>query len=282
MKTNNTENLKIKNSYVPKIFSNSRFYQIICDKNIKELINVENLVKSYGKHIVLKGINLKINKGERVAIIGANGAGKTTLMETISQVRIPDSGKITYNFSKLCDPRTKIGFQFQESKYPGNLRVKDIINFYKQLYYDTTDSKQINYLLKVFHLEEFLKKSINKMSGGQKQRFNVLLSVLHSPELLILDELSTGLDIQTRSYIKEFIKNLIVQNNYTLMLVSHNMDEAEFLCERFVIIDDGKIKYDLPKRDIIKQYKSVTNFVEKLFLKDKKSVKDFGTGNYKV
>ncbi len=247
-------------------------YDVQHDPKSNTILKLENIHKRYGSKKVLKGINLEIKRGERVVIIAANGAGKTTLAEIIAQIRIPNKGVIHYNFAKEGEPATKIGFQFQESVYPGRLKVKNILKFYYLLFQDKIDPTRVEKLLDIFNLKELLNRPIAKMSGGQKQRFNVLLGILHTPELLILDELTTGLDIEAKTYIKEFIRELINANNLTLFLISHNADEMDYLANRFIILEDGKIYQDIKRAEVIKKYKSVSHFVEQYFYKHKKDI----------
>ena len=254
-----------------KRLANLGCYKSIVKSDNPNILMIKDVRKVYGKKSALKGINLNIKKGERVAILGANGAGKTTLLEIISQIRKPTSGSVTYNFSTLIDPRIKIGMQFQESKYPGNLRVIDVLRFYKSVYARNINAESINKLLKILGITSYLKKPIiTRLSGGQKQRFNIFLALFYSPELLILDELSTGLDILSREKIMRFVNELVTENNHTLLLVSHQLDEIDYLTNRIIIIENGVVIIDKFKTEILKTWKSLSSFVHNYFLPKKR------------
>lgn len=220
----------------------------------KKIIEVKDVTKHYGKNKVLKGINLDIYEKDCVAIIGANGCGKTTLSEIISTVKQKSSGKIKYSFGETKkDICNNLGIQFQESTYPMYYKVIDIINFFV----DATNSKiskaDLTSMLKLFHLDGIENLYAQGLSGGQKQRLNILLAVVHSPRFLILDEVSTGLDIEAKTDIKNFIKQYIDSTHSTMILVSHSSEEIEFLANRVVVIHDGVIYEDLYVPVILKK-----------------------------
>ena len=250
-------------------------YCVINDIKNPDLIKIINLSKSYGNNKVLKNINLTIKKNERVAIIGENGAGKTTLAEIIAQIKKFNKGSITYNFKEKGLPKERIGFQFQISSYPSKIRIKDIIGFYQKIYIGKIDKNILKLTLKAFDLEKYWNIDVKKLSGGQKQRLNILLAIFHKPELLILDELSSGLDIQSSEYIKKLITFIIKENKLTLLMVSHNISEMDFLCNRFIVIENGSIIFDLTKKEIKKRYKTVDNFINYYFFKYRKPIWKF-------
>ncbi len=233
------------------------------EKNNKCLLNIKNITKNYGKTEVLRGINFKVFKGEKIAILGANGCGKTTLVELICRTKKFSSGSISYNF-KNKSINNAIGVQFQEGNWPDSLSSFDIINFYKEIYPSVT-KEWVDNLLSVFGLKEFYKRPLNRLSGGQKQRFNALLAVLHKPELLILDEISNGLDIQLKHNILVFLEEWLNESQSSLLIVSHNPTEVEYLCNRLVLIDKGKIIINMTVSDVIKKYNSVDNMMNLYF-----------------
>ncbi len=235
-------------------------------KTKKILFKVENLTKKFGSFIALNNINLTIYEGESVALIGANGAGKTTLSEIISGGLKQTSGTIKYEFGNTKAQIAKnIGIQFQDNTFPNGISVKDLIGFYVSVYKVDAKSKDFIKLLEVFELKHLMKKSANSLSGGQRQRLNVILAFLHKPKLLLLDEVSTGLDIKSRNMIRNYIKIITKANNSNLFLVSHNMDEVEFLCNRVILLENGSIIEDNKVSDIVKQNNSVENYANNYF-----------------
>lgn len=185
--------------------------------------------------------------------------GKTTLVELICQTKKPTSGEINYYFD---DDKIKehIGVQFQEGNWPLGLSAYDIIDFYKGIYPYIKD-ETIKQLVEIFDLKKFYKKSLNKSSGGQRQRFNALLAVLHNPDLIILDEVTTGLDIQMRNNILKFLKQQAIEQEKTIILVSHNPDEIEYLCQRVILLHNSSILIDLTVQQVLEKYQSVAKMM---------------------
>ncbi len=234
----------------------------------KNILEVKDIKKNYGKLKVLKGISFNVKEGEKIGIIGANGSGKSTLAEIISQIKEPSSGEIKFSFGN--DKKTiskKVGIQFQESTYPMFYKSIDIINFFLDASKASVTKLQVQKLIKVFHLEGIENKYAQDLSGGQRQKLNVLLAVIHNPKLLLLDEVSTGLDIEAKTDIKKYIKKYLDESHATLILISHNIDELDYLVDRIIVIHDGKIFADLTMSQIKKKYGSLNKYSENLFLK---------------
>ncbi len=233
------------------------------------VINIHDLHKEYGNKKVLKGINLTIREGEKISIVGANGAGKSTLVEIISMIKPITSGKIDYAYgTSKSDISKNIGIQFQEATYPFYYRTIDIIKFFSDATKSNLSKSDIEQLMVDFQLEGMEKMRASALSGGQRQRLSILLAVLNSPKLLILDELSNGLDVEARSKIKLFIKEYLEKHNSTMLMVSHNPEEIEFLAKRMIIIYDGKIYKDLVIKDVILQWGSVEKYLDYVFLEE--------------
>ncbi len=231
------------------------------------MIDVKNVKKSYGSKEVLKGIDLQIYEGERVALFGANGAGKSTLTEIICQIKEPTSGEVNYSFgNSKKEVSQNIGIQFQETSYPFYYRVIDIIKFFSEATKRFLTKAEIKKMLEQFQLEGLEKRRAENLSGGQKQRLNILLAVLNNPKLLLLDEVSTGLDVESRTKVKKFIKDYLNDTNSTLILVSHNPDEIEYLVDRLVVIYDGKVAEDYTISDIKRNYETLDGYIDYLFL----------------
>lgn len=228
---------------------------------MQTILEIKNLTKKYGKKIILDNINLKIYRKERVAIVGANGAGKSTLVDIIAGSTNKTQGEINYNLNNSILKKA-IGIQYQESNWPSGISAKDVINFNRKLKNKLTNLDQ---LLEIFEINEFIKVPLEKVSGGQKQRFNALLSVISNPELLILDELSSGLDMHIQFKIIDFLKSYFHNNSKTLLIISHNSEEIELLANRLIVLENGKIFIDKPVKEIINTWGSIRNFMIKFF-----------------
>lgn len=248
--------------------STSKQYKTFINHDIKihePLIEINNLIKKFkhGKEykIVLNGINLNICRGKNIALLGGNGAGKTTLVETISGLYKPDGGSIKYLYKYHKTYQEKIGIQFQDSFYPNGITVKEVIDFMIGLYGSKINYDELMALMNIFGINEYYKKRVAKLSGGQQQRLNALLAILHKPKVLFLDEISTGLDITIRTNIKRFIKNYAIENDMTIVLVSHDADEIAYLADEIYVLKNGKIVYFDTKENIINEHGNIENFL---------------------
>ena len=245
-------------------------------KDQRLLVDCENLTKTYGKINAINNLNLKIYAGKSIGIVGPNGGGKSTLVKMICGVAKPTKGKIKYYLdakdpNKLTGEKElgrNIGVQFQESTYPIGLKVIDMLKFYLNLYMIPKKKEVLAFYIKTFKLEGLEKKSIYRLSGGQQQRVNIALSIIHNPRIVILDEVSTGLDVKARKSIRNLIKNLTQQNHWTLLLVTHNMEEIEYLCDRVIYLRYGSLVVDDKTENIDKQYGSINQFIDDEMQKD--------------
>ena len=202
------------------------------------MIQIENVKKSYGKQDVLKGVNLSIKKGSCTALVGRNGSGKSTLVDIICKTTPATSGTVRYDFdeNKLFE---HIGVQLQQAQFDGRLTVKDIINLWKSIY--GKGASEIEALIDVLELKPILNSRSERISGGQKQKLSILLSLFHDPELLIFDELTTGLDATAREDVQQYLKMLNQKRGKTIFIVSHYMDEVEALCDYVYFLKNGVI-----------------------------------------
>jgi ABC-2 type transport system ATP-binding protein len=205
---------------------------------VKTMIQVEGIVKSYKDKNVLKGASLSIERGSFTGLVGSNGAGKSTLVDIICKAKKADNGKIRYDFDEK-DLFSHIGVQVQEAGFDKRLKIKDIIDLWKTIY--PCNATDIGELLDLFDLTPILDRRVDKVSGGQKQKLNILLAVFHNPELLIFDELTTGLDAVSRDGVHEYLKMLNTDRGKTIFIVSHYMDEVEALCNMVYFLKDGVI-----------------------------------------
>ena len=208
---------------------------------MKNVIEVTNLVKRYGERTVVDGVSLAVERGEIFGILGPNGAGKTTLVESIAGLRTPDSGTISV---LGIDPRREsgklrevLGVQLQESQLPDQIKVWEALDLYSSFYKEPANWRV---LLDDLGLADKRNTAFRKLSGGQKQRLSIALALVGSPEIAILDELTTGLDPQARRDTWQLIEDVRAKG-VTILLVTHFMEEAERLCDRVAVIDAGRV-----------------------------------------
>ena len=205
------------------------------------IISVENLVKNYGHFNAVKGISFDVHEGEIFGLLGPNGAGKSTTLEIIETLRQKTSGKIIvdgFDLDKSPNEIKKIiGVQLQTSGYYPGLNLTQLIQLFCGLYNKHIDPLD---LLEMVNLRDKAKAKVKELSGGQKQRFSVATTLINEPRIIFLDEPTTGLDPQARRSLWELVKN-IRQRGTTVIITTHYMDEAEYLCDRVAIIDSGKI-----------------------------------------
>lgn len=210
---------------------------------MENIIKIENLSKSYNHFSAISNINLSVNRGTIFGLIGPNGSGKSTTIECILGTKKPDSGKISiFETNPLTSRKElfeKIGVQFQETNYQDKIKVIEICEATAALY-----QKPKNYidLLTKFGINNKLKNFVSDLSGGQKQRLFIVLALIPNPEIIFLDELTTGLDTKARHDVWKILYNL-KQNGLTIFLTSHFMDEIEILCDYICILKQGKIVF---------------------------------------
>ncbi len=205
------------------------------------VISVENLSKKYGKLIAVDDIYFEVRKGEIFGLLGENGAGKTTTLEMIEGLRHPTKGKIEVLDCDIVKDRNtikeRIGVQLQSSAYYHFLTLKEILDLFASFYSKNLSSKE---LLKMVGLEEKSASLIGNLSGGQKQRFSIIASLVNDPEVVFLDEPTTGLDPIARRNLWDLISKIKNQGK-TIILATYYMEEAEILCDRVAIMETGKI-----------------------------------------
>ena len=195
----------------------------------------------YGDTVAVDGVSLSIRQGEIYGILGPNGAGKTTTVECIGGLRKPDAGAIRVlgmdvraNRDEL---RRRVGIQLQQSELPDKLRVIEALDLFASFYPDPADPEQ---LLRSLGLEGKRDARFANLSGGQRQRLSIALALVGRPELAILDELTTGLDPQSRRETWKLIE-AIRDDGVTVILVTHFMEEAEYLCDRVALLHRGRV-----------------------------------------
>ena len=205
------------------------------------VIQVQGLSKTYGAVRAVQDVSLEVFQGEIFGLIGPNGAGKTTAMECIEGLRVPDTGRLTV---LGCDPfrdtsalLDRIGVQLQEAQLQKRITVREAIRLWSSLYASSLDGNQ---LLAQLGLAGKANARFMTLSGGQKQRLFIALALINDPEVVFLDELTTGLDPQARRAIWDLVRG-IRDRGKTVFLTTHLMEEAERLCDRVAIIDHGRI-----------------------------------------
>lgn len=202
---------------------------------------VEELVVRYGSYTAVNGASFHVNQGEIFAIIGPNGSGKTSIVECVEGLRKPASGKV--EVFGMDPQRTRaaiyqrMGVQLQEVRFPDKVKVKEICRQFSNFYEHPADWEL---LLRQLRLEDKQDRFINKLSGGEKQRLSILLALLPQPELLILDELTTGLDPQARRSIWNSL-GVIRDMGIGIVLVSHYMEEVQALADRVLLLMGGNV-----------------------------------------
>ena len=227
------------------------------------VVKLTNVTKKFGDFTAVNNVSFEIKKGEIVGLIGANGAGKTTISEMILGLHKPTHGEIQYGFKYNKVPQEKMGMQFQDASYPSGLSIKDIIKFAQKVHGLKMSTKELKNLLAVFQISDFFNKKPRSLSGGQRQKLNIFLSILHKPELIVLDELSTGLDISAREEIISFTKKLIKSNGMSAIVISHHMGEIEELCDRLIVLDKGTVKVETTISELQKT-SSLSDYMRKL------------------
>lgn len=215
---------------------------------MQPVIQVEQLRKAYGSMVAVEDVSFEVNAGEIFGMVGPNGAGKTSAVECIEGLRSHSSGTIrVMGYDPHRDRyvlRPHIGVQLQESALQGRLRVWETLDLFASFYPRSVDQAA---LLEQVGLGEKRNTSFAKLSGGQKQRLFIALALVHDPEIVFLDELTTGLDPQARRVIWEMVRDMRASGK-TVFLITHSMEEAERLCDRVAIIDHGHlIALDTPE-----------------------------------
>lgn len=205
---------------------------------MENIIQVNHLIKEYGDVIAVNNVSFSITQGHCFGLLGPNGAGKTTTIEIMEGIISATKGDVLY-YGKAVDESIsqQIGIQFQHTALQDFLTVKETLNLFTSFYNKTIPHEK---LIELCDLSEFLNRDNRLLSGGQRQRLLLALALINDPEIVFLDEPTTGLDPQARRNFWQLIKNIKAQNK-TVILTTHYMDEAEQLCDDVVIMDHGKI-----------------------------------------
>jgi ABC-2 type transport system ATP-binding protein len=207
------------------------------------MLTIKHLKKSYKNRSVIRDLNLQVNLGEIYGLLGANGAGKTTIINIICHLLKADSGLVEIN-GQLVSEKTKqwIGIAPQENLFYKSLTCAENLNFYAKIYGLSSwqRRRQVTDSLKAVNLLERANSLVSTLSGGMQRRMNIAIAIVHQPKLLILDEPTTGLDIEARYEIWHLIQSL-KERGMTILLTTHLLDEAQRLCHRIGILKDGQM-----------------------------------------
>ena len=204
-------------------------------------VRCRGLIKRYGEVVAVAALDLEVRRGECFGLLGPNGAGKTTTVEIFEGLRVPDAGEVEvlgeYWRGDGLTLRSRLGIQLQETKFPDKLRVSEVVTLFRSFY---PHGLEVASVLALVSLEEKAGAYVRTLSGGQKQRLSLGCALVGDPELLFLDEPTTGLDPQSRRQTWEIVEGLKARGR-TVLLTTHYMEEASRLCDRVAVVDHGRV-----------------------------------------
>lgn len=209
-------------------------------------IEVQGLTKSFGSHLALRGVDLKVKQGESIAIFGPNGAGKTTLIKLLATILNPSSGRILIDGLNLKnhaeEVRRRLGVVTHQTFLYGHLTASENLEFYSRLYDVPGYKAQIQEVVATVGMTSRLHERVNTLSRGMQQRLSIARALLHKPKIILLDEPETGLDQQAIAMLWEALL-AEGKEKCTLVHTSHNLESGLERCDRFLILAEGKIVY---------------------------------------
>ncbi len=207
----------------------------------KPALSCRGLVKRYGDVVAVDGLDLEVGRGECFGMLGPNGAGKTTTVEILEGLNVPDAGEVEVLGERWrgdgLELRARLGVQLQETKFPDKLTVLEVLTVFRSFY---PRGPAVERTLALVALQEKAEARVVTLSGGQKQRLSLACALVGDPELLFLDEPTTGLDPQSRRQAWEIVEGLKARER-TVLLTTHYMEEAARLCDRVAIVDHGRV-----------------------------------------
>jgi len=236
------------------------------------IVEVKNLKKRYGDRQAVDGVSFSVKKGEIFGILGPNGAGKTTTLEMMETLRPIDSGTVKIAGIDVSDNPQQIkyliGVQPQSPAFQDKTKLTEVIEMFAAAYGEKVDAMEF---LRDVGLEDKANSYVEDLSGGQKQRLSITTALVHGPDVFFLDEPTTGLDPQARRHLWDLIKE-VRDKGISVIMTTHYMDEAEMLCDRIAVMDNGKIvAIDTPKnliKQLLKRGFSKKQYVEQANLED--------------
>ncbi len=205
---------------------------------MSDILKIEGLSKRYGQVLAVDNVSFSIPEGSCFGLLGPNGAGKTTTIEIMEGITAPTSGRVLFRSQNIGrDFKSKVGIQFQSTALPEFITVKETIALFSAFY---EHPRPLEELVELCSLADILERDNQKLSGGQRQRMLLALAIVPRPEVVFLDEPTTGLDPQARRNFWDLIGRIKAEKT-TVILTTHYMDEAQLLCDRIAIMDHGKI-----------------------------------------
>jgi ABC-2 type transport system ATP-binding protein len=221
--------------------------------NLQTVIEVKNVWKSFKTVKAVKGVSLNIPRGQFVALLGPNGAGKTTLVEMIEGIQKPDEGEITILGRKWKGNEDElhrfIGISLQETRFIDKLRVSETLLLFASFF--NLGKDRVEEIINLTGLEEKRKSYVVNLSGGQRQRLAIGISLINYPTVLLLDEPTTGLDPNARREIWDILRKLRENEDTSMILTTHYMEEAEYLCDYIIIMDQGVILREGTRKQLL-------------------------------
>ena len=214
-------------------------------------IEARGLCRDYGSHRAVDGVSFTVMRGQCFGLLGPNGAGKTTTIEMMEGITQPTAGTVHYE-GQLIDHvvRQKIGIQFQQTALQDFLTVRECLVLFSSLYKNT---RSVDQLIEMCALDDFLNRDHRKLSGGQRQRLMLALALVNDPEVVFLDEPTTGLDPQARRNLWNLVER-VKSEGKSVILTTHYMEEAYALCDEIAIMDKGKIIAQGAPKQLLQSY----------------------------
>ena len=223
------------------------------------ILKVSGLNVQYGSFTAVKDVSFDVRKGEIFGLLGPNGAGKTSTLSSIEGLVKFNAGSVVVDgFDAREKPlyaRAAMGVQLQSTSFQPELKVSEILQLYAGIYGVPLTKDKLEEILKEIKLEDAASKKFGELSGGQQQRVSLVISTIHNPKLVLLDEPTTGLDPQSRRQLWERIE-AIRERGHAVVLTTHSMEEAESVCDRIGIIDHGKVIIIDTPQALIEKYKN--------------------------
>lgn len=222
---------------------------------MSDILRIEGLSKRYGQVLAVNDVSFAIPEGVCFGLLGPNGAGKTTTIEILEGILTPSSGRVLFRDKELSkDFKSKIGIQFQNTALPEFITVRETLELFSSFY---EKPRTLEEVVDLCSLHDIMERDNRKLSGGQRQRMLLALAIIPKPELVFLDEPTTGLDPQARRNFWDLI-NKVKAEHTTIILTTHYMDEAQLLCDRIAIMDKGTIlAIDTPEALLEKHFDGV-------------------------